>query len=468
MAHPILDTLAQSLGADRVLTDAETLDSRRFDRWALSHLRDWLGQAPDRPLAVVRPRTPEEVQRTLAACNAAGVAVMPWGLGSGVCGGVLARPDALILDLSAMNRVRGIDEVNLLASFDAGKNGLEAEEAVAARGLTIGHWPQSIALSSVGGWVSTRASGQFSTAYGNIEDMVHSLEVVTPQGELITLGKAPRAAAGPDLRHIFMGAEGVMGVVTGVTLALRRQPERQAFTTFFAAGMAEGIEAQRRIMQAEWRPPVMRLYDAPEVKRLFREFDPGGQAMLIMVHEGPAARVEAELAAVRAIAADAGMTEGPEEAARAWLARRNHVPSWTELFERGFVVDTVEVSASWTQIGRIYDRAVASLSEVEGLVNASAHSSHAYQTGLNLYFSFAVALEDASRREAAYLDCWRRVMEATAAEGGGIAHHHGAGRLRKPYLHHDLGQGGVSLLRRVKQALDPNGVMNPGNLLPDA
>ena len=468
MTKTLIADLTASLGADRILTTPEALNSRRYDRWALSWLKDWLGESMATPAAVARPRTVEEVQAIVAKANASGTALIPFGLGSGVCGGVLPTPDALLLDLSALNRVRFIDETNLLASFDAGKNGLEAEEAVAAQGLTIGHWPQSIAISSVGGWVSTRASGQFSTAYGNIEDIIYAIEAVLPDGRLVTLGKAPRAAAGPDLRHILMGAEGTMGVVTGVTLSLRRKPERQAYSAFYAKDMAAGFEAQRQIVQADWRPPVMRQYDARETKRNFRDVYREDDGLLLMVHEGPAARVEVELAETAKIAQAAGLTPADGKVAQDWLGHRNNTPAWTDLFERGLVVDTIEISAPWTTIGAIYQDAVAALNTIPGMINASAHSSHVYRSGLNLYFSFAVAPGDKGAMEQAYLDSWRKVMEATAAHGGGIAHHHGAGRLRKGFLHHDLGEVGLSLLRDIKRAVDPKGIMNPGNLIPDA
>lgn len=465
MLDSTIDTLRDLLGSDVVRTDPKLLAGRRRDYWAASALREWRGDRLAEPGCVVQPRGTEQVQELLRYCSSNGVAVVPYGLGSGVCGGVLPTADVVLLDMSAMNRTREIDETDLLATFDAGKNGLEAEEEVAAHGLTIGHWPQSIAVSSVGGWISTRASGQFSTAYGNIEDIVYSIEAVLPNGELVQLGKAPRAAAGPDLRHVVMGAEGTMGVVTGVTLSLRRAPEARRLTAFFADGMSPGVEAQRRIVQADWRPPVMRLYDGSEVKRNFPDHASGDDAALLMVHEGPAARVEAEVAEVTRIATEAGLTAADPAITELWLSKRNHVPTWTDFFEKGAVVDTIEISAPWSRIVEVYDAVVQSLGEVDGIVNASAHSSHVYRSGINLYFSFAVLAEPADM-EARYFECWHRTMEATAANGGGIAHHHGAGRLRIPYLHHDLGDTGVELLRTLKAAVDPAGIMNPGNLIP--
>lgn len=467
MNESIVAALRNRLGDAKVET-GDTLEDRRFDYWVLSHLRDWRGEPMERPGVVVCPESVADVQAIVRLASETGTPLVPFGLGSGVCGGI--RPDAsvVLVDLRRMNRVREIDETNLLASFDAGLNGLEAEEAVAARGLTIGHWPQSVAISSVGGWVSTRAAGQFSTAYGNIEDIVYSIEAVLPNGDRVELGKAPRAAAGPDLRHLLLGAEGTMGIVTGVTFALRRQPEERVYAAYYTPSLAAGFEVQRNIVQSGWLPPVMRQYDAPEVARNFKDYSSADRGLLLMVHEGPAARVAAEIEAVYAIAHKGGLEEAPSAVGPHWMERRNHVPSWRQLFEGQLIVDTIEISAPWTRIEAIYDDAASSLRELEAVRIASAHSSHVYRTGLNLYFTFVAQHEDSADAEATYVDCWRRVMEATARHGGGIAHHHGVGRLRKPYLGLDLGESGVALLRRLKKAVDPQGLMNPGNLIPDA
>ena len=471
MKAELLESLSKAIGEDKVSTDDEALDARRFDYSVRAHLKDWRGEELARPGAVVRPESTAEVQSIMRLASETGTPVVPYGLGSGVCGGILPDPSVILVDLGNMNRIREIDEVNLLASFDAGKQGLEAEEAVAELGLTIGHWPQSIAVSTVGGWVSTRASGQFSTAYGNIEDIIYSIEAVLPNGEVVQLGKAPRAAAGPDMRHLLMGAEGTMGIITGVTFALRRQAEKRAYSTYYTPSLAAGFEAQRAIVQSDWLPPVMRQYDAAETGRNFGKFTTdtaNDRGVLLMVHEGPAGRVAAELEAVDEIVQKLGLEAAPDEIGPHWMANRNHVPTWKQLFEGKLIVDTIEISAPWTRIEDIYDDAVASLRELEAVVGASAHSSHVYRTGINLYFTFVARHEDSADMEATYLDCWRRVMEATARNGGGVAHHHGAGRLRKSYIVHDLGENGVSLLRDIKNTLDPQGLMNPGNLIPNA
>jgi alkyldihydroxyacetonephosphate synthase len=467
MTDAFVDALTRQLGAEKVLTDAATLDERRHDYWVLSHLDDLQGRAAPRPRCVVRPHTVDDVVATVNTCRGANVAMVPFGLGSGVCGGVLAHPERVLLDLSSMHQTRRIDPVNLLATFDAGKRGSDAEDEVAKQGLTIGHWPQSVAVSSVGGWVATRASGQFSTANGNIEDIVYSIEAVLADGSVLHAGKAPRASAGPDLRHLLLGSEGTLGVVTGVTLSLRRKPEAQDYSAFLTTSMQQGFDFQRELIQRGWQPPVMRQYDAIEAQRSFAANARADHGVLIMVHEGPTERVAAELEASDELARRMGLHSIPATATTGWLDHRNTVPHWRAFLDKRIVVDTVEVSAPWDRIGALYSGVVAALSEVPDLLNASAHSSHAYRSGLNLYFSFAVRPEDPAAMAERYRTCWHQIIDTTAALGGGIAHHHGIGRVRAPYLHHDLGAAGISVLRRVKTALDPTGIMNPGVLLPD-
>lgn len=458
-------TLREALGPAKVLTDEASLAARRHDYWMVSNLRDRFGGAAPNPACVVRPASVADVQAVVRAAAAAGAPLVPFGQGSGVVGGVIVGPDAILLDMGAMNAVRFIDPVNLLASFDAGRNGMTAERDVAAQGLTIGHWPQSIELSTVGGWIATRASGQFSTAYGNIEDMVYAIEAVLPDGSLVTLGKGPRASAGPDLRHIMMGSEGTLGVITGVTLSLRRAAETQAVTAFAASDMRAGFEFQREIVQVGWRPPVMRQYDERESKRLH---EAGRDCTVIMVHEGPAALVAAEVTAVTALAGRMGLAPLPGAIVEHWLGHRNHVAGWDQILDRKMVADTVEISAPWDRIAGVYDAATAAVAAMEGCRAASAHSSHVYRSGLNLYFTFAVQLEDTAAMEAAYFEAWRRIMQATADGGGSVAHHHGIGRVRRGWMKAELGDEGAALLRGLKAALDPKGIMNPGVLIPDA
>jgi alkyldihydroxyacetonephosphate synthase len=318
----------------------------------------------------------------------------------------------------------------------------------------------------VGGWVATRAAGQFSTAYGNIEDLVLGIEAVLPDGTFMRTSDAPRASTGPDLRHLLLGSEGTLGVITGVDLSLSSLPEARASAAYYVPNMRAGFELQREILQAGWRPPVLRQYDTREVGRLFSKFRKEEMCLLLVVHEGPKPRVDAERAAVEQLAQRAGGSPAPSEATEHWLAERNHVPTFRSFLENGVVVDTIEVAAPYSRIGDLYDGAVAALGRIEGIWAGSAHSSHAYRSGLNLYFSFAVQPKQRSQLRQAYHACWAAVMEASLEAGGTIAHHHGIGRVRREWLARELGPGGLAALTRIKHALDPSGFMNPGVLLP--
>jgi alkyldihydroxyacetonephosphate synthase len=366
-----------------------------------------------------------------------------------------------------MQSVRALDPTNLVASFDAGVRGTDAEAAARKSGMTLGHFPQSIGVSSVGGWVATRAAGQYSTGYGNIEDLLLSIEAVLPNGQVLQTKDTLRASAGPDLRHLLLGSEGTLGVVTGVTFSARRSPEKVTPAAFYVPSLPAGLELQREIVQRGYAPVVLRQYDLVETERMFSPYSEGGQGLLIAVFEGPAPRVDAEVAAVTALLTQGGAKVAPAAAAEHWLEQRNHVPTFDQFLANGVVVDTIEIAATWGRIQKIYDDAVAALSSVPGILAASAHSSHVYRSGINLYFTFVARPSLSEDMRATYLECWKRVIEATSAAGGGIAHHHGIGRVRRAYLGLEIGGAGLGALRALKSALDPEGFMNPGALLPD-
>jgi alkyldihydroxyacetonephosphate synthase len=464
----IAERLAAELGEQAVRREAESLARHRRDTWVLSELRDLEGAAFETPAAVVEPASAEQVAAVLRLCREGRVPVVPYGGGSGVCGGVLAPEGAVVLSTRRLDGLVDLDDADLLATFRAGTNGLAAEQRVQQAGLTIGHWPQSIELSTVGGWVATRAAGQFSTAYGNVEDVLFALEAVLADGTLVRTRGTPRASAGPDLRQIFLGSEGTLGVVTEVTFSLRARPAASRGQALHFATLEAGLEAIRLLMREGWRPPVVRLYDEAESQRSFGEHCPEGRCLLLLLHEGPGAAVDAAIAGVTRIGDALAAGSAPVAAVDQWLEHRNRVPGFRGFLERGIVLDTIEVGATWSRVAELYRGVVASLQEVEGILVASAHSSHSYRSGTNLYFTFAARPKEPARMAEIYRECWRRTMQATLAAGGGVAHHHGIGRVRRDALAGELGPGGLALLRTLKRALDPDGLLNPGVLLPDA
>jgi alkyldihydroxyacetonephosphate synthase len=456
------DALRRELEPDRVLDDAAALEAHRLDYWILAHLRARQGRLGAGPACVVRPRTTAEVATAVRAAQHHHVAVVPYGGGSGVLGGAVPPAGALVIDLRAMDRLLELEETSLLARAQAGMMGGDYERAVTARGYTTGHYPQSIERATLGGLVATRSAGQFSTKYGNIEDLLLGLEVVLPSAETLRLPPVPRASTGPSLRELFLGSEGSLGIVTEVTLRVFPLPERRSLASVGCASVAAGLEVIRRVVRAGWRPAVLRLYDATETARTFHEWAPADTCLLLVVCEGPAALVEAEMQAIEGTAGDAPRL-GPAPVEH-WLEHRNTVPSWDFFLDRGLMVDTIEIAATWDRVGGLYESVVGALHKVPGMVVASAHSSHSYVQGTNLYVTFVLKPEDFSRAEETYLQAWSSVMEATLAAGGTIAHHHGIGRMRVPWLERELG-GAYPVLRAIKRALDPAGIMNPGALL---
>jgi alkyldihydroxyacetonephosphate synthase len=462
----VVAMLRAQLG-ERVHTDPEALAAHRRDAWVLSELEDLEGRAVPLPVAVVFASSTDDVATALRVCREARASVVPFGGGSGVCGGVRVPEGAVVLSTRDCAGLVELDSDDLIASFRAGTRGSDAEARVQREGLTIGHWPQSIELSTVGGWVATRAAGQFSTAYGSIEDVVLALEVVLPDGGVLRTRHTPRASTGPDLRQLFLGSEGTLGVVTEVTFSLRPLPAAQRPQAAHFARFEDGIEALRRVMRAGWRPPVLRLYDVAESKRHFPEACPEGRAMLIALHEGSPEALVPESEALASLCRECGGVAGDPSAVDDWLRDRNRVPGFRGFLEQGIILDTIEVAATWGRVAPLYRRVTESLREVDGILLGTAHSSHSYRSGTNLYFTFAARPEDRARMADTYRECWRRVIEATLAVGGGIAHHHGIGRVRRDALAGEIGASGVGVLRALKRALDPEGLLNPGVLIPE-
>jgi alkyldihydroxyacetonephosphate synthase len=462
----LIDDLAAAVDGESLLLSDDDRAARARDTWMRSQIPLSAGESVAAPIAVVAPASAAELAEAVKVCRAHGVPMIPRGGGSGVVGGVLASADSIVLSTERMAGLRALSSSDLTASFAAGTNGLVAEERVQEEGLTIGHWPQSIELSTVGGWVATRASGQYSTAYGNIEDVVLSLEAVLADGTIYRGRDTPRAAAGPDLRQLLLGSEGSLGIVTDVTFSLREQPEPGVRQAFHFAEFAQGLDAIRKVMRAGWRPPVVRLYDGRESWRHFRDQVPKGDSMLIFLHEGPPGVAPLEAAAVAGLCRDGGGAAAPAEAVDAWFADRNTVPSWDELLQSGVVADTIEVATDWSRLPQLYTAVVDALNAVPGVVAASAHSSHAYRSGANLYFTLAATPSDPREYAATYDACWSAAMAAADGLGAGLAHHHGIGRVRRGWMAAEIGEGGVSMLRSVKAALDPEGLLNPGVLIP--
>ncbi len=457
--------LVDQLGTDTVRWDDDSLAQHSRDTWCLAVLRGLRGTLTARPLCVVDPTSTEHISALLRYANEHRLPVVPFGAGSGVCGGVLPPEGAIVIDVRRMNRIVELNETALTVRVQAGMMGNAFEAALNERGYSMGHFPQSIDVSTVGGWVATRAAGQYSTRYGSIEDLVLALEVVLPNGQVLRTRVGPRSATGPDLRQLFLGSEGTLGVVTELIARIFPRPESSVGQAYSFASMRDGLEAIRRIVRAGWKPPVVRLYDGIETARLFTSVSTGDNCLLILVSEGPQALTAVERSACNAICSVTGGRAVGDDPVQHWLAERNQVPGFETFLERGFVLDTIEVATTWDHINELYREVIAALQTVDGIVVASGHSSHSYPQGTNIYFTFVARPADPAQAEATYLTCWGKAMEATLRCHGTISHHHGIGRLRLPWMQQELGVG-LDVLRSIKRALDPNGIMNPGVLIP--
>ena len=426
------------------------------DLWPLAIMEERTGSPPPKVL-VVRPAGREQLAAVLRAAAAQHVAVTPLGGGSGVCGAVGPAQGELVVDMSAFDRVLEIDETNLMCRCEAGVNGYELEQQLNARGMTLGHFPSSLPGTTVGGLVSTRSSGQESSRFGSIEDMVISLAVVLPDGTFAAPRPGPRSAVGPALHELFLGAEGGLGVVIGAVLRVHRLPESTVGRGYAFPDLRAGLECMRAVMQSGIRPLVLRLYDHEDAAFSGYDVD-DGECILVAATAGPREVAAAEAAAVKAWAGSArDLGEKP------WLRWQRHRFDLsaerlkTFLNPPGAYLDTIELAGPWTVLPELHAR-VKSAIAVGGL--ALCHFSHAYEQGCCAYFSFGGSGEDEGEARAAYGRAWEGAMSAALELGATISHHHGVGQARARWVADEMG-GWMRVWRAVKAGLDPEGIMNP-------
>jgi alkyldihydroxyacetonephosphate synthase len=439
----------------------EAVAAASRDWWPLAMI--WADEdTPVTPAAAVAtPRSIDEVAAAARACNDARVPLTVAAGRSGVCGASMPVHGGVVLDLTALEGIVEVDDESLVLDVRAGTFGTPLEAALRAdHGMTLGHWPQSIDLSTVGGWLACRSAGQLSTRYGKIEDMVLGLDVVLADGTVVHTGGAPRAAVGPDLTQLFVGSEGTLGIITGARVRMHPAPAREARAAFRFTSFVDGLDACRRILRRGATPAVLRLYDAVEADRNFAGAGEDGGALLLVLDEGDPVLVDGVMRVVHeecasATGDDAGLLD-------VWLEHRNDVSALHEHISQGAVVDTMEVAARWSALPTVYGAVLAALRGVDDLVVASAHLSHAYPDGACLYFTFG-AFPPKQEREQCYRRLWDAAMTASLEHGAALSHHHGIGLNRARYARPALGAG-HDVLAATKAGLDPNGILNPGKL----
>jgi alkyldihydroxyacetonephosphate synthase len=470
--------LAAVVGDDEVARDDAVRTLHLGGKSTPDLLARRLDDPQSAPDAVVSPGSHAEVLAVLTVCDERGIAVVPFGGGTSVVGGV--DPDAgehtsvIALDLARTAALWDLDESSLLASLGAGTTGPQAEELLRARGYTLGHFPQSFEYASIGGYAATRSSGQASRGYGRFDDLVHALRIATPVGEL-RLGRAPASAAGPDLRQLFLGSEGAFGVITEVTVRIRRLPAAIAYGAWTFADFAAGAEAFRELTQRGIRPTVVRLSDPSETRvnaLMGGHLTRARGALAVATFEGvDAGEADATLSTTDALFRRHGAAARGEEPARSWERGRFASPGLRDtLLDIGVLAETLETATEWARLGvlktAVTEALTASLTADGTKPIVMCHISHVYPAGASLYFTVVAALTTDPAGQ------WRRAKDAASraisGAGGTITHHHAVGRDHRPYLESEIGDLGISILRAVKATVDPRGIMNPGVLMPPA
>ena len=485
----VRERLAAAVGAEHVRDGREDRIAHAVGRSYPDLVRIRSGDASSAPDAVVLPASAEQVAALLAVCAEQRVAVTPFGGGTSVVGGVEPLRDgmtaAISLDLRRLDTTVGVDRTSLTARLDAGLFGPEAERRLGAEGVTLGHFPQSFEYSTVGGWVATRSAGQASTGYGRIDELVEGLRCITPVGELATRA-LPASAAGPSLRELIVGSEGVLGVICEATVRVRPAPSARRYEGWSFRSFAEGCAALRVMEQSDGAADVCRLSDEDETRLTMALTSTGNRSerrgrrylrlrghergcLAITGFEGDEEDVERRRRHTSALLRAGGGISLGRRPGEAWLHSRYAGPYLRdELLDRGVMVETLETATTWVNLESLHDAVTSALRGALGQRGTPplvmCHVSHLYPSGASLYFTFLARQEDDGLAQ------WRAAKtaasEAIVAGGGTITHHHAVGRDHRPWIRAEVGQLGIELIRAAKERLDPAGIMNPGKLLP--
>ena len=492
-------------GSSRFSADSLDRLSYARDMWPLAMVWVRQGRIPPPPDAVVWPGSEAEVAQIIRVARQRKISVIPFGAGSGVCGGTWATRGGITLDVKRLDHIGTVDAERRSVEVGAGVLGETLERNLNAQGYTLGHFPSSISMSTVGGWLAARSAGQFSGKYGKIEDMVLSVRAVLGTGEVIATPERP--FSGPDLVPLLVGCEGTLCTFTSARLRVFPLPAGRAFHGFDFTSVGRGLEAIRLLFREGLRPVVTRLYDpfdtamvgnakdlsstesrevVPPSKRgafaqrvlpaLLRQVSKRtlsrpavlnrfqrlfSTSRLVLLFEGEAARTDAEDRAASAICRRLGAEDLGEGPGRAWLQKRYDVSfRMSRLIESGTFADTMEVAASWDNVLQVYERVHAAASPYAFTL---CHFSHAYADGCSLYFSFIGSGRDETALEVRYHALWRSILGAATSAGANVSHHHGVGLLKAQALQDSLGEA-RSVLVQLKQRFDPDNIMNPGKL----
>ena len=491
----VYKALSEIFGEEDVSKSELDRISYSRDSWSKTSL--WLrdGEIRYPPDYIVWAKDVQQISRLLRFAQEKKIPVIPYGGGSGVCGGTLPLKGGIILDLKKMDKILSLNDKSLTVTAEVGIIGERLERELNRKGYTLGHHPQSIYCSTLGGWLAARSAGQLSTKYGKIEDMVLSMQVVLPDGDILETKTTPKSATGPDFTQTFVGSEGTLGVITKATLRVSPYPELRAFSGFMFGELALGLETIRKILRRGVRPASVRLYDPLDTfvfkltgekkeskgRRILKMAKDKvedliflkpqmvnklaslvkGRCLLIFMFEGDREIIETEKRVSDNICrVEGGEDLGEKMGIRWWETRFDVAYNLSKVFKSGAFADTIEVAGTWDKLFNLYEEVKSAVSPYAFIM---AHFSHAYKEGCSVYFSFLSRGKDKEESEELFSKIWELALSACAKAGGTISHHHGVGIAKANFMEGELG-GAMKVYKRLKQVLDPNNILNPGKM----
>lgn len=465
ITQEVLDSLIDQVGDQQVSTDAKALfdlsQDSSFRTQKLRQKNEVWGQAN----AIVTPRNEDDIVTTMKWATKNKVPVVVRGPGSGVSGVGIPTEGGILLDLRHQNDVLELNEIAGHVRVQGSILLEDLDNYLRKQGFTLGHYPQSFSIAGVAGSIALRSSGTFSSLYGNVEDIVAELRVVMPTGEVYQSHYSPRSATGPDVRQLFIGAEGTLGIVTEVTLKVFRTPEHRSFHSYAFASFQEALDTIRKTLWLGIYPAVARIYDPVEGAAKHAQFttESDDEWLLVLLYEGAKEVVEAQENRIEELAVSHGARIlGPEPAVN-WEAKRFDVSWFTDQIPvAGGLAESVEVAATWDKLPAVWEAMrEAALKEMDTVMG---HVSHVYRDGASLYVIASGQKSGDEEALKSYSAHWKNLTEAAHEAGGIICHHHSVGLERAPWLAKGIGEHGIEILSQIKDVLDPAGIMNPGKL----
>ncbi len=458
-------SLRAIVGDEHVLTSVADRYAYSRDRLPYGLFKLRTGDLPGTlPSAIVIPANEDELAAVVSLANRQLIRLIPFGAGSGVLGGTIPLSSEVMVDLKRMNRILELNEIDGVVTVQAGMNGGHFEAELNAQGFTANHLPQSIFMSTVGGWAACRGAGQVSSRYGKIEDIVVGLKAILPNGQRLEVRPVARRAVGPSIKDLMVGSEGVFGFITELSLRVSRIPLVQRGLTLAFPNLKRGMDALREIVQSEGRPSVMRLYDLEESQQRTEGMKPfeNRPILAILQFSGPPLLAKAEEDFALEICVAHGASIADNQPYAHWLTTRyqSYSIKWQTA---GYYMDTIEITGAWSTLPGMYERMRAVVLALHPDAYFGAHWSHIYPEGACQYMTLRLPPMPDAQALVMHREAWQGIQQICLDMGGSIAHHHGVGLFRNKWLHTELNTG-MEMLQILKDGIDPHNLLNPGKV----